>query len=125
MTLQTGGFALGVTSTKSRSASFAISSASFILTTPRFSPSTPINLTSGVLILLLSLVYLSELILLSYYILSYYYFLLINLVIKSSTLINSCSVPSYSLTDILPDDTSLSPIITTYGTFAIISSRIL
>jgi|TARA_B100001059_G_scaffold140940_1_gene141004 hypothetical protein len=65
MTLHTGGFALGVTSTKSRSASFAISSASSILTTPRFSPSTPINLTSGVLILWLSLVYLSELILLS------------------------------------------------------------
>tara|TARA_Y100000022_G_scaffold191932_1_gene193553 strand:+ start:927 stop:1082 length:156 start_codon:yes stop_codon:yes gene_type:complete len=51
MTLQTGGLALGVTSTRSRSASLAISKASFILTTPRFSPSTPINLTSGVLIL--------------------------------------------------------------------------
>jgi len=51
MTLHTGGFAFGVTSTKSRSASFAISKASLIFTTPKFSPSTPINLTSGVLML--------------------------------------------------------------------------
>jgi hypothetical protein len=51
MTLQTGGFAFGVTSTKSRSASFAISNAASILTTPKFSPFAPINLTSGVLIL--------------------------------------------------------------------------
>ena len=43
-------------------ASFEGFSQSSIFTTPRFSPSTPINLTSGVLILWLSLVYLSELI---------------------------------------------------------------
>src|SRR6266536_3774136 len=46
MIRQTGGFAVGAISTKSRLASFAFSSASAIATTPRGSPSAPIRRTS-------------------------------------------------------------------------------
>lgn len=46
MILQTGGFALGATSTKSNPASAARSNALFIGTIPTCSPSFPINLTS-------------------------------------------------------------------------------
>src|SRR5437773_11862081 len=46
MIRQTGGFAVGAISTKSRAASFAFWSASAIATTPRGSPSAPIRRTS-------------------------------------------------------------------------------